>query len=99
MRDESSKAIVVTPTHRAVGDCIVLVDHWNHTEPQQPIDRPPRLQVRTAVEKVPWTEKNLSGDQSVPPECVLVGVHETGLSNGCCGLQRRGVTRSGVHEP
>ena len=92
MCDQRRDPVVVAETDRVVGDGVVLVDDGHHAELQEPLECAARVEVLGALEEVERCEEELTGDDAVSGERLLVDGHQAALAHRRGSLQGAGVS-------
>ena len=94
VRDECREAIVVAISDLVIGDGVVLVDHGDDTELEQPAERLAGVEVLRPVPEVVGCEQHLSGNEVVLTEDRTDARHEQRLADRRDRLERPDVVRA-----
>ncbi len=91
---QRGQPIVVPEADLLVGHGIVLIDHRDHPQLNQVIERAAGMEILRAVDEVQRSQQHLAGQNAVRIEPVLPRAHQAVLADGRHGLQHGGVARA-----
>ena len=88
---QGGQPVVVPEPDLVIGDGVVLVDHGDDAQLQEPFEGGAGVQVLLADHEVVRHEQHLAGEEVMGGQGPLVDPHEPGLADRGHGLQRDGV--------